>query len=161
MNLHARLTELGLILPPAPKPVAVYVPAVRHGNLLTISGQLPFCDGKLIAIGRVPSQVSLEEAQIAARQCVLNALAIIDDHLAGDWSRFERIVRVGVFVACDDDFTQQPQVANGASELLGQVLGEAGQHARAAVGVNALPLGSPVEVEMIVAVGVRNEPRTK
>ncbi len=151
MNIQTRLTQLGLVLPSAPKPVAVYVPAVQQGNLLYISGQLPMLDGKLMAIGRVPSQVSLQTAQAAAKQCALNALAIINDTLAGDWSRFERIVRVGVFVACDDDFAQQPQVANGASELLGELLGDAGRHARAAVGVNALPLGAPVEVELIVA----------
>jgi enamine deaminase RidA (YjgF/YER057c/UK114 family) len=138
---------LGLVLPQPPRPVAAYVPAVRSGNWLVVSGQLPMRDGALAMRGRVPSQVSVEQAQEAARQCALNALAIVDDHLAGDWSRFVRVVRIGVFVAGDDGFVDQPKVANGASELLGTVLGEAGRHARAAVGTNALPLGAPVEVE--------------
>lgn len=152
MDLNARLKELGLTLPPAPKPVAVYVPAVLMDDTLYVSGQLPMFEGKLVATGVVPTAVSLEEAQQAARQCVLNALAIVGDAIDGDWSRLVRIVRLGVFVACDPSFTDQPKVANGASELLGEIFGEAGQHARAAVGASSLPLGAPVEVEMIVAI---------
>ena len=151
MDLIAKLKSLNLELPAAPKPVAAYVPAVRTGNLLFISGQLPFKDGKLLATGPVPA-VSVEDAKIAARQCVLNALAVLGDQIGGDWSRLERIVRVGAFVASANDFTGQPQVANGASELLGELFGEIGRHARAAVGVNVLPLGATVELEMIAQV---------
>ena len=152
MDLPAKLASLGLTLPPPPKPVAIYVPAVRSGNLIFVSGQLPMKEGKLLAMGQVPSKVSLEQAQAAARQCALNALAIVGDQLAGDWSRLVRIIRLGVFVSSDDAFTDQPKVANGASELLGQLFGDQGQHARAAVGVNTLPLGATVEVEMTVEV---------
>jgi len=152
MDLHAKLATLGLSLPAAPKPVAAYVPAVRTGNLIIVAGQLPMSQGKLLATGPVPSAVPLDAAQLAARQCVLNGLAIVGDQLGGDWSKFVRVVRLGVFVASDNSFTEQPKVANGASELLGQIFGDAGQHARAAVGVNVLPLGATVEVEMMVEV---------
>lgn len=152
MDIHAKLASLNLKLPAAPKPVAVYVPAVRSGYHIFVSGQLPMNEGKLMASGRVPSKVTLEQAQAAARQCALNAIAILDAQLGGDWSKFVRIVRLGVFVSSDDAFTDQPKVANGASELMGQVFGEAGQHARAAVGVNTLPLGATVEVEVMAEV---------
>lgn len=147
MNVDARLAELGLSLPAPPKPVAAYIPCVRTGNLVVVSGQLPFAAGQLLLTGRVPSIVDIEQAQECARQCVLNGLAILKAELDGDWSRLVRTIRIGAFVQCDDDFTQQPQVANGASELLVKILGDAGRHARAAVGVNALPLGAPVEIE--------------
>ena len=150
MDIKSKLAAMNLELPTPPKPVAAYVPALRSGNQLYISGQLPMRNGELIAVGPVPSTVSEDVAKEAAQQCALNALAIIDDHLGGDWSRFERVVRVGGFVASDDDFTGQPGVINGASELLGELLGDAGRHARAAVGVNTLPLGASVEVEMLV-----------
>jgi enamine deaminase RidA (YjgF/YER057c/UK114 family) len=152
MNIHEKLAGLGLQLPPAPKPVAAYVPAVRSGQLVFISGQIPMKDGRLVAMGRVPSAANLEQAQGAARQCALNALAILDEQVGGDWSRVVRIVRVGAFVASDDGFIDQPKVANGASDLLVQVLGEAGKHARAAVGVPVLPLGATVEVELTAEV---------
>ena len=152
MDIHAKLKELGCVLPKAPKPVATYVPSVRIGNLIYISGQLPMSEGKLVAIGQVPSKVTIEQAQAAAKQCALNGLAIIDDQLGGDWSKFVRVVRLGAFVSSDDSFTEQPKVANGASDFLGQVLGDAGKHARAAVGVNTLPLGASVEVELLVEV---------
>jgi enamine deaminase RidA (YjgF/YER057c/UK114 family) len=152
MDLHAKLASLNLRLPAAPKPVAAYVPAVRSGNLIYVSGQLPMSEGKLIATGPVPSAAPLEQAQQAARQCVLNALAVVDAQLGGDWRRFVRIVRLGAFVASDNGFTEQPKVANGASELLGAVFGLVGQHARAAVGVNVLPLGATVEIELTVEV---------
>jgi enamine deaminase RidA (YjgF/YER057c/UK114 family) len=151
-DLKARLAALKLELPAAPKPVAAYVPAARSGNLIYISGQLPMKDGKLLAAGAVPSSASPEQAQVGARQCALNGVAILDADLHGDWSRFVRIVRLGVFVASDSYFTDQAKVANGASELLGQIFGEAGRHARAAVGASALPLGASVEVEMIVEI---------
>jgi len=152
MDLKASLKELGLQLPPAPKPAAVYIPAQRAGDLLYISGQLPMRDGELLAHGAVNGAVSLEQAQQAAQQCALNALAIVDDYLAGDWSRLERFVRLGVFVSSSANFIQQHLVANGASLLLEKLFGERGRHARAAVGVGPLPLGAPVEVEMIVQV---------
>lgn len=152
MDIHAKLASLGLKLPVAPKPVAAYVPAVRTGNLIIVAGQLPMSEGKLLHVGRVPSAVTLEAAQESARQCGLNGLAIVGDQLGGDWSRFVRVVRLGVFVASDNDYTEQPKVANGASDLMGQVFGDAGRHARAAVGVNVLPLNAPVEVEMMVEV---------
>jgi enamine deaminase RidA (YjgF/YER057c/UK114 family) len=147
MSIEARLANLGLALPAAPKPVAAYIPCVRTGNLVVVSGQLPMAAGKLLAIGKVPSVVDLEQAQECARQCVLNGLAILKEELQGDWGRLVKVVRVGVFVQSDDTFYEQPQVANGASQLLVDLIGEAGKHARAAVGVNALPLNAPVEVE--------------
>ncbi|MFM7800146.1 MAG: RidA family protein [Planctomycetota bacterium] len=152
MDIHAKLAELGLTLPAAPKPVAAYVPAVRSGNLVYISGQLPMKDGQLLATGPVPSKCSPEAANTAARQCVLNGLAVLGDQVGGDFSRVVRVVRVGAFVQSDDGWTEQPKVANGGSELLQQVFGEAGRHARAAVGTNALPLGASVEIELLVEV---------
>lgn len=151
MTPEETLAKLGLALPAAPKPVAAYVPAVRSGHHVFVSGQLPFVDGKLPQTGRVGDAVTLEEAQGHARQCVLNGLAVLKAEL-GDLSAIKRIVRVGVFVACVDGFAQQPQVANGASEFLVEVFGDAGRHARAAVGVNALPLNAPVEIELLAEV---------
>ena len=152
MDVKANLERLGLALPAAPEPAGSYLPAVRSGPLLFVSGQLPIIDGKLMAAGTVPSAVDLDTATQAAARCALNALAIVAGHLEGDWSRLRRVVRIGVFVASDAGFTQQPQVANGASDLLAQLLGERGRHARAAVGASALPLGAPVELEMVVEV---------
>ena len=149
MQIEERLAELGLSLPEPPKPVAAYVPCVRAGSLVVVSGQLPRVEGKLTATGKVPSQVSVEDAQAAARQCALNGLAVLKAELGGDWSALGHVVRLGVFVQSDDDFAGQPQVANGASELMQQVFGESGRHARAAVGVNSLPLNAAVEVELM------------
>ncbi|HWB20861.1 MAG TPA: RidA family protein [Phycisphaerales bacterium] len=155
-SIADRLAQLGISLPPVSKPVAAYVPAVIAGNIIYISGQVPFVhengERKLLATGPVPSKVSIERAQAAARQCALNALAALNDVLQGDLDRVERIARVGVFVCCDPGFTDQPKVANGASELLQQVFGESGRHARAAVGSISLPLGASVEVEMTVLI---------
>lgn len=154
-SVSDRLDELGIRLPPAPKPVAAYVPAVRSQHdesLIFVSGQIPMDDGSLPLTGTVPSQVGLEQAQEAARQCVINGLAVLRDMLDGDLDRVHRIIRLGVFVASDRGFTDQPAVANGASTLLHEIFGPAGQHARAAVGSVALPLGAPVEVEMLAAV---------
>ena len=151
-NPHDALTRMGLTLPPAPKPVAAYVPAVRTGNLIFVSGQLPMSAGALMATGPVPSKVSIEDAQKAARQCALNALAVVADQLGGDLSKVKRVVRLGVFVQSDDRFVGQPKVANGASEFMMEVFGEAGRHARAAVGTNALPLDACVEVEVLIEV---------
>ncbi len=148
MNLSERMSELGLTLPPRPAALASYVPAVVSGRGVVVSGQLPLVDGKLVSQGQVGGDVSLEDAQAAARVCVLNGLAAVDGVLEGDWSRFERVERLGVFVASAGGFVEQHLVANGASDLLAEVFGEAGRHARAAVGVPCLPLGASVEVEM-------------
>ena len=144
-----RLAELGLAIPEVAKPVAVYVPAVRSGNQVFTSGQLPMRAGELLATGKVGAGVTEEEAYACAQQCALNAIAAINAEI-GDLSLVKRIVRVGVFVASSPDFTAQAKVANGASELLGTVFAEAGVHARAAVGVAVLPLDAPVEVEVLV-----------
>jgi len=151
MSAEARLKEIGLTLPEAPRPVAAYVPSVRSGNLVFVSGQIAFKDGKLAWTGKVGRDLPLEAGQAAARQCALNALAVVRAEI-GTLDAVERIVRVAVFVASADGFTDQPKVANGASELLVDVFGERGRHARAAVGVSELPLGSPVEVELVVEV---------
>jgi enamine deaminase RidA (YjgF/YER057c/UK114 family) len=146
------LRSLGLSLPAPPKPVASYIPSVRSGALVFVSGQLPLKDGQLLATGPVPSAVTLDQARLAARQCVLNALAVLSAELGGDLERVRRIVRVGVFVCSDPGFTEQPKVANGASDLLQELFGERGRHARAAVGSIALPLGASVEVELCAEV---------
>lgn len=147
-----RLAALGLRLPEAPKPVAAYVPAVRTGNLVFVSGQLPLTAGQLMASGPVPSKVPIDQAQEAAAQCVLNGLAVLKAELHGDLRKLIRVVRIAVYVQSDDGFKDQPLVANGASELLETLIGDAGKHARAAVGVNALPMGASVEVEFVFEV---------
>ncbi|MCA9305927.1 MAG: RidA family protein [Phycisphaerales bacterium] len=147
-NLEARLDRLGITIPEAPKPVASYVPsvAVHSGSLVFISGQLPFEKGKLMATGRVPGQVSIEAAQKCARQCVVNGLAALLGEI-GSFERLRRVVRLGVFVNAGEGFADQPKVGNGASDLLVELLGDDGRHARAAVGVSSLPLDAPVEIE--------------
>ena len=147
-RIEARLAELGLSLPPVAPPVAAYVPAVISGNHVYTSGQLPFVDGKLTASGKVGASVSAEDAKDLAATCAINAIAAVKS-VIGDLDRVTRIVKVVGFVASDPAFTGQPGVINGASELLGQVFGDAGIHARSAVGVSVLPLDSPVEVELI------------
>lgn len=146
-----RLAQLGLAVPEVAKPVASYVPAVRSGHHVFTSGQLPMRDGELLATGKVGDQVTPEQAVECARQCALNALAAVRAEV-GDLSAVKRIVKVVAFVASTPDFTGQPAVANGASELLGAVFGDAGQHARSAVGVSVLPLDASVEVELVVEV---------
>jgi enamine deaminase RidA (YjgF/YER057c/UK114 family) len=150
-NPEQNLAALGLKLPEVAKPVAAYVPAVRTGNLVYTSGQVPIREGALIATGKVGGSVDPQVAVECARQCALNALAAVKG-LVGDLAEVKRVVKVVAFIASTPDFTGQPQVANGASELLGQVFGEAGEHARSAVGVPVLPLDAPVEVELIVEV---------
>ena len=150
MSVAARLAELGITLPAVATPLAAYVPAVRTGNLVYTSGQLPLEDGKPTHSGKVGAEVSPEDAKAAARTCALNGLAAIDA-LVGLGS-VVRVVKVVGFVSSAPGFTGQPGVVNGASELLGAVFGEAGAHARSAVGVAALPLDAPVEVELIVEV---------
>jgi enamine deaminase RidA (YjgF/YER057c/UK114 family) len=149
MTVHERLRELGLTLPPVPPPVAAYLPAVRSGDLVYTSGQLPMVDGRLLSVGKVGAQVTLEQANRLARQCALNALAAVDV-LVG-LENVQHIIKLIGFVASADGFTAQPAVVNGASELLNELFGQAGQHARSAVGVAELPLGAPVEVELIAA----------
>jgi len=149
---QARLAGLGLVLPPVAAPVAAYVPAVRTGSYVYTAGQLPLAEGKLLATGKVGAEVSAEEAARLARTCALNGLAAVAS-VAGGLSAIRRVVKVTGFVASSPGFTGQPQVLNGASELLLEVLGEAGRHARSAVGVAELPLDAPVEVELIAEVG--------
>ncbi len=144
-----RLADLGLSVPEVPKPVAVYVPAVRSGNLVFTSGQLPMRSGELMRTGKVGGDVSPDEAVECAQQCALNAIAAVKAEL-GDLELVKRVVKAVVFVASTPDFTGQPQVANGASELFGSVFADAGVHARSAVGVPVLPLDAPVEVELVV-----------
>jgi enamine deaminase RidA (YjgF/YER057c/UK114 family) len=146
-----RLAELGLAVPEVAAPVAAYVPAVRTGDYVFTSGQLPMREGRLITTGKVGGEVTAEEATECAKQCALNALAAVRAEI-GDLSRVVRIVKVVAFVASTPDFTGQPGVANGASELFGTVFGEKGVHARSAVGVPVLPLDAPVEVELLVEV---------
>jgi enamine deaminase RidA (YjgF/YER057c/UK114 family) len=146
-----RLEELGLAVPEVAAPVAAYVPAVRSGDHVFTSGQLPLRDGSLVTTGKVGAEVSLEDAVECAEQCALNAIAAVRAEV-GELSAVKRVVKVVAFVASAPDFTAQPKVANGASELLGKVFGDAGVHARSAVGVAALPLDAPVEVEITVEV---------
>jgi enamine deaminase RidA (YjgF/YER057c/UK114 family) len=146
-----RLAELGLALPDVAAPVAAYTPAVRTGDLVWTSGQLPNVDGKLVATGKVGAEVDAADAQGYARTCALNALAAVKS-LVGDLDTVRKVVKVVGFVASAPEFTGQPGVINGASELLNDVFGDAGVHARSAVGVAALPLDAPVEVEIVVEV---------
>ncbi len=151
-NPNERLESLGITLPKAPKPVASYVPARRCGDQVFISGQIPFVDGALMATGSVPSQTDTQTAIACAHQCTLNALACLAAEI-GDLAKVTKVVKVGVFVASEPGFGDQPKIANACSDLLVQVFGEqTGQHARAAVGVSALPLNVPVEIEFIFEV---------
>jgi enamine deaminase RidA (YjgF/YER057c/UK114 family) len=148
MTVSARLAELGIELPAVAAPVAAYVPAVSHGGLVYTSGQLPFIDGALPATGKVGAAVSADDAKAYARTCALNALAAAAD-LAGGVDRISGVLRLGGFVASEPEFSGQPGVINGASEVLGEIFGDSGRHARAAVGVAVLPLDSPVEVDVV------------
>lgn len=150
MSPTARLRDLGLELPPVPSPAGSYVPATQAGPLVFTAGQLPLRDGELYATGKVGEAVTPEEAREAARLCALNALAAAADR-AGGLDNLRDIVKVTGFVASAPGFNGQPWVLNGASELLGEVFGDAGLHARSAVGVSELPLDSPVEVEIVVS----------
>ncbi len=149
MSVADRLAELGLTLPPVAAPVAAYVPAVVTGQYVYTAGQLPFVDGALPVTGKVGASVDAETATAQARVAALNALAAVES-VAGSLDRVARVVKVTVFVASEPSFTGQPGVANGASTLVGEVFGEAGVHARSAVGVAVLPLDAPVEVELVV-----------
>ncbi len=147
-----RLAARGLDLPEVAAPLAAYLPTVRTGDLVFTAGQLPLRVGELIATGAVGGAVNVDEAVMCAQQCTLNALAAVRAEV-GELSAVRRVVKVVVYVASSTDFTAQAQVANGASELLGEVFGESGRHARSAVGVAVLPLDAPVEVELVVEVG--------
>ncbi|MGC5628210.1 RidA family protein [Georgenia sp. Z1344] len=151
MGAEARLAELGIQLPPVATPVAAYVPAVRTGTHVQTSGQLPVVGGEPTHVGLVGAGVSPEDAYAAARTATLNALAAVRS-LTGSLDAITRVVKVTGFVASDPGFTGQPQVVNGASELLGEIFGDLGTHSRSAVGVAVLPLGVPVEVELLVEV---------
>ncbi len=150
-SVEARLTELGLSVPDVAPPLASYVPAVRDGDLVWTSGQLPMVGGALVATGKVGTDVTPEQAKDLARTCALNAIAAVKS-VVGDLDLVTQVVKVVGFVASDPGFTGQPGVVNGASELLGQAFGDAGVHARSAVGVAVLPLDAPVEVEITVRV---------
>ncbi len=147
-SISQRLKELGITLPEPPKPLASYVPAVTAGRYCYTSGQLPLRDGTLVAEGRVGDRVTIAEAQEAARQSCLNAIAVAAQ-VAGGVDRLGRVVKVVGFVQSTEDFHQQPQVVNGASNLLQEIFGDQGQHARSAVGTNALPMNASVEIEII------------
>jgi enamine deaminase RidA (YjgF/YER057c/UK114 family) len=148
-RIKQRLAELGLTLPQAQPPVATYLPFSITGNVIFISGQLPMAEGRLLHTGKLGQSVSLEQGQAAARQCLLNILAHLNTACDGDFGRVSKLVRLGGFVACTPDFTQHPAVVNGASDLAVAIFGDAGRHARAAVGVPSLPLDAPVEIDAI------------
>ena len=147
MNIQTQLRELNISLPPVSGPFGAYVPAKKVGNLIFDAGQLPMKDGKLLATGQVASRCSIDDAKAAAKQCVINGLAAAATVVPVD--QIVGVLRVGAFVSSDTNFTAQPQVANGASDFLIELLGEAGKHVRAAVGVNTLPLDASVEIEFI------------
>jgi enamine deaminase RidA (YjgF/YER057c/UK114 family) len=149
VSVEARLAELGLELPEVATPAGSYVPAVISGNLVFTAGQIPLVDGKLMAEGRLGAEISPEQGKEIAQRCALNAIAAVK-RVLGDLGRVKRVVKVVGFVASTPEFTAQPSVVNGASELLQAAFGDAGIHARSAVGVAVLPLNSPVEVELIV-----------
>ena len=151
MSIENKLKLLGVILPSAPKPVGSYIPAVRTGNLLFLSGMIPFQDGKLAFEGKLGSELTVEQGQQAARVALLNALAVIQQTL-GSLDHVKRVIRLGGHVASSPGFNQQPQVLNGASDLLVEIFGEKGIHARLALGAIELPLNAAVELELIVEV---------
>ena len=151
MSIEAKIKEMGLIVPEAPKPLAAYVPALKTGNYVFTSGQLPIVNGELKYVGKLGDKFNVEEGYEAAKTCALNALGAIKS-VIGNLDNIVRIVKVVGFVNSSAGFNDQPKVINGASELLGKIFGEAGVHARSAVGVNELPLNAAVEVEMIVEV---------
>lgn len=149
MSANQRISDLGIVLPQVATPAGAYVPAVVSGNLVFTAGQIPLVEGKLAATGKVGKDLSAEQAREIARICALNAVAAVKS-VIGDLDRVKKIVKVVGFVASDPEFSQQPAVVNGASEVLEQIFGDKGIHARSAVGVAVLPLDAPVEVELIV-----------
>ncbi|MBB4631892.1 RidA family protein [Sphingosinicella soli] len=153
MSIEARLAELGITLPKAAAPVANYVPTVLHGNTLYISGQIPFREDGTLVLGRLGEDMDIEAGQAAARLCGIGILAQAQAAL-GSLDRIERVLKLGAFVSCVPNFFDQPSIANGCSDLMVEVLGDAGRHARSAVGVPALPRGVAVEVDAVIAVKV-------
>ncbi|MCB1532034.1 MAG: RidA family protein [Alphaproteobacteria bacterium] len=149
MDIRKKLEELGYELPQVAAPAANYVPYIIEGGMVFISGQIPFLNGQSMHLGRVGDDLTLEQGIEAARACALNILAQADAAVSGDWSKIKRCVKLGGFVNCTPDFTDHPKVINGASDLIGEVLGEAGKHTRFAVGASSLPLGVAVEIEAI------------
>jgi enamine deaminase RidA (YjgF/YER057c/UK114 family) len=149
VNVADKLRSLNIVLPPVSGPFGAYVPARRAGNLIYVAGQLPMKDGTLMASGQVPSRCSVEAARAAARQCVINCIAAVQMLEGGGIEQIAGVARVGAFVSSDANFTDQPRVADAASELLKEIFGPSGQHARAAVGVNTLPRDASVEIEVI------------
>lgn len=152
MSAEKKLQEMGISLPQTPKPIANYVPAVRTGNLLFVSGHGPYNDGKVATSGKLGKELTVEQGYQAARNVALNCLASVKGNL-GDLDRVKRVVKLLGMVNCTEDFKDQPKVINGASDLLVEVFGDAGRHARSAVGMQSLPNGIPVEIEMILEVG--------
>jgi len=150
MGIKQKLAELQITLPNVPGPFGAYIPAKKVGNLIYVAGQLPMKDGKPLAVGQVPSRCPVDQAKTAARQCVINGLASAATVVPLD--QITGVLRVGAFVSSDTSFTAQPQVANGASEFLLELFGDAGKHVRAAVGVNTLPLDASVEIEFAFTV---------
>jgi len=150
VGIEERLEGMGLSLPTAAKPAANYVPYIKSNNQIFVAGQIPAWEGELRFTGRVGDDVTLEEGQEAARLCALNILSQLKAACDGDLERIARVVKLGVFVACTPEFTDQPKVANGASDLFVELMGEIGRHARFAVGAPSLPLGVPVEIDAVV-----------
>ena len=149
--IEEKLGALGITLPSPPKPVGSYIPLVRTGNLVFVSGQIPISDGKVLYSGKVTEDLSIEEAQKAARLCVINALAQLKSEF-GNLDKISKIVRVSGFVNSPPEFAEQPKVINGASDLLFEIFEKKGQHARTAIGVSSLPLNSAVELDLIVEI---------
>ena len=153
MTLGTKLQELGFTLPAAAAPAANYVPYVISGNMVYVSGQIPFLNGEKMHLGRLGDGLSVEDGAAAAQACALNILAQVNDAVGGDWARVKRCVKLGGFVNCTPDFTDQPMVINGASNLIADVMGTAGKHARFAVGAPSLPLGVAVEIDAVFEIG--------
>jgi enamine deaminase RidA (YjgF/YER057c/UK114 family) len=153
-RIARRLRELGLDLPAAQPPIATYVPFALSGSLVVVSGQLPMHEGRLLAAGKLGASVTVEQGQRAARQCLLNVLAHLSRACEGDLDRVARVVRLGGFIACTPDFTEHAKVMNGASDLVVEIFGEAGRHARATVGVPSLPNDAAVEIEALFEIDV-------
>lgn len=148
MSITERLKELGITLPPAPQPLGAYLPCVRSGNLLFLSGILPLREGRLLKTGRVGESLTIEEAKEEARQVVINALSIVKATI-GDLALVSRCLKLNGYIASSPDFIEQPSVLNAASELLYKIFGDSGKHARVAIGVNVLPFNSPLEIDFI------------
>ena len=151
MTPEDKLKALGIVLPEAPSPLGSYVPVIRTGNLVFLSGILPFVDGKLLRQGKVGKDITIDDARVDAKRAVMNALAVLRSHI-GSLNTVKRCIKITGYIASSPDFTEQPKVLNAASDLLHEIFGEAGRHARTAVGVTVLPLNAPIEIEFIFEV---------